>query len=150
MMKTCFKCGQTKLLSEFYRHPMMADGHLNKCKECTRRDTRTNRQERREYYLLYDRRRYDTNPERCQRSEKPTRQARTQQRKRYRARYPERFKANAAVGNAIRDGRLIRKPCEICGSTVEVEAHHEDYSKPLDVRWLCKTHHGETRRKARY
>lgn len=48
--------------------------------------------------------------------------------------------AHALVGKAIRRGELVRQPCEACGST-EVDAHHDDYSKPLDVRWLCRTHH---------
>lgn len=42
----------------------------------------------------------------------------------------------------IRSGRLIKQPCEVCGSKI-VEAHHDDYEKPLDVRWLCKKHHAE-------
>lgn len=39
MKKKCFKCGIEKELSEFYKHPRMGDGHLNKCKDCTRRDS---------------------------------------------------------------------------------------------------------------
>ena len=38
--KVCFKCGRTLPLDEFYKHPQMGDGHLNKCKDCTRNDTR--------------------------------------------------------------------------------------------------------------
>lgn len=41
---------------------------------------------------------------------------------------------------AIRDGKLIPEPCEVCGNT-KVEAHHDDYSKPLQIRWLCHKHH---------
>lgn len=61
--------------------------------------------------------------------------------KRYRLRYPDKAKAHALVGNAIRDGRLIREDCEICGDVAE--AHHEDYSQPFDIRWLCFVHHRE-------
>lgn len=67
---------------------------------------------------------------------------------RHRARYPERAKARDAVGNAIKAGKLKRGPCEVCGIEPKrvngrsvVEAHHEDYSKPLAVRWLCHYHH---------
>jgi hypothetical protein len=60
-------------------------------------------------------------------------------------RNPEKRKAQWAVNNAIRDGRMVRQPCEVCGE--KAQAHHDDYSKPFDVRWLCTTHHGEVHRR---
>lgn len=48
--------------------------------------------------------------------------------------------AHRAVKSAIRNGVLVREPCEVCGKE-KVDAHHDDYSKPLDVRWLCRFHH---------
>lgn len=55
-------------------------------------------------------------------------------------RYPERVQAREKVRAAIRAHRLTRQPCERCGSA-NVFAHHEDYSRPLDVRWLCRPCH---------
>lgn len=49
--------------------------------------------------------------------------------------------ARVAVGNAIQSGKLTKCPCEVCGTTHLVHAHHDDYSKALDVRWLCPKHH---------
>lgn len=51
-------------------------------------------------------------------------------------------RVRARVRNAVRAGKLTKCPCEICGA-MEVEAHHDDYSKPLVVRWLCRVHHNE-------
>jgi hypothetical protein len=55
---------------------------------------------------------------------------------------PIRSKVKDAVRYALKTGKLVRLPCFECGS-LESEAHHPDYSRPLDVIWLCKQHHRE-------
>lgn len=60
--------------------------------------------------------------------------------KRYRQNNKDKISARSAVMRAISRGELKRKPCEICGVTL-TEAHHDDYSQPLNVRWFCKKHH---------
>ncbi len=60
-------------------------------------------------------------------------------------RHPEKVKARWKTRDAIKQGKLVRQLCEVCGNT-KSEAHHDDYSKPLDVRWLCKKHHTEVHR----
>jgi len=61
----------------------------------------------------------------------------------YRARNPDKQKAHKAVEIARRAGRIVRQPCERCGATSLVHAHHDDYARLLDVIWLCPVHHRE-------
>jgi len=125
-MKTCFRCHVEKPLSEFYKHSMMADGHLNKCKECAKTEVRANRKKNIHYYRSYDRKRGNRQTDEYQ--------------KEYRERFPAKAKARRKVAYHVRKGDLTAKPCEVCGEEKTV-AHHDDYSKPLDVRWLCQAHH---------
>lgn len=60
--------------------------------------------------------------------------------KRYQVKFPLKLKAQSLVNQAIRRGELIRQSCVCCGKE-NAEAHHSDYTKPLDVQWLCKKHH---------
>jgi ribosomal protein S27AE len=130
-VKRCFKCGDEKPLTEFYRHPKMADGYLGKCKSCTRIDVAQNYRARIDHYVEYERNRAQ-NPQRKEMA--------LEYQRRRRRRDPIKAAAHIATSNAIRDGRLIRKPCESCGDA-NVDAHHDDYTRPLDVRWLCRRHH---------
>lgn len=59
-----------------------------------------------------------------------------------RQRYPEKNRARSMLHYHLKEGSIQRQPCEICGD-MNTQAHHDDYSKPLDVRWLCVTHHAE-------
>lgn len=142
--KKCFKCGIEKDLSEFYKHPQMSDGHFNKCKECTKKDVSENYFKRHDYYKLYDRLRLD-NSERAEARNKYStwlRKNDPERYKRYHDKYDEnKKKASEKVNNAVRDNRLEKLPCCICGNT-KSEGHHEDYNNPLQVIWLCKKHHG--------
>jgi len=130
--KKCFKCGVTKPLTEFYKHSQMKDGRVNKCKPCNKSDVRKNRAEKVEYYREHDRKRYQEDPS--------VRARITAVSKKWREDNPDRYKAQTAVNNAVRDGRLTKGVCEVCGRS-DVHGHHDDYSKPLVVRWLCPVHH---------
>lgn len=117
--KTCFKCGRTLPLDEFYAHPEMGDGHLNKCKSCTKADVKRHREE---------------NPA-----------AELETRLKICAKNPTRTNANKAIDAAIRAGAIDRPTvCFGCGCTNEehrIEAHHHNYKRPLDVIWLCTPCH---------
>jgi hypothetical protein len=132
-VKTCFKCGDPKPLAEFYKHPAMADGHLGKCKACTKKDVATHRQTNLPKIAEYERRRFRD----------PKRKAKVKQYQiARRLRDPQKYKARQMAGNAIRDGRLKRQPCVYCGNP-KSQAHHDDYAKPLDVKWVCFKYHRE-------
>jgi len=148
-MKDCFKCGATKPYTDFYTHKGMKDGFLNKCKACTKRDAKEHRSENIEYYRKYDRDRHVNDQERRRknhanskkwRKENPSRHVELT--KRWRVNNPEKHQAHKKVSNALRNGKLIKMCCQVCGDE-NTQAHHADYSRPLDVDWLCKRHHDE-------
>ena len=146
--KKCFKCKLEKPISEYYKHAQMADGHLNKCKECTKKDSNKHREENLDQVKEYDRKRSQL-PHRValrkrvyeefKHSEDYSEKRNVSTRK-YRNKYPEKAKARAMVSYHLRSGHISKKPCEKCGN-IETEAHHEDYSKPLDITWLCESCH---------
>ena len=129
--KICFKCGETKSLDNFYKHSKMADGHLNKCKECAKNDVSKHRNQNLEKVRAYDRARGKI-PERIK--------ANTEVNRAWRAEDKRRQMAHYAVSRAIKAGSLVRSPCVRCGEQKSL-AHHEDYDKPLDVMWLCQPCH---------
>jgi ribosomal protein S27AE len=130
-MKSCFKCNTVKPLSEFYKHPRMADGHVNKCKECNKNDVTANRNKNLERVREYDRAR-GKEPERIKASREIIRAWRNED--------SRRVLAHTSVARAVRNGSLVRQPCIRCGEVKSV-AHHEDYDKPLEVMWLCQPCH---------
>ena len=66
--------------------------------------------------------------------------------RRQKIKFPEKIAARAAVNLAVHQGTLVKRPCEHCGAK-RVHGHHTDYSRPLDVMWLCqKCHTNEHKR----
>ncbi|MDH2329040.1 hypothetical protein QCN27_19515 [Cereibacter sp. SYSU M97828] len=53
---------------------------------------------------------------------------------------PLKYSAHLAVQQALNSGKLIKGLCEVCGAAT-VDAHHDRYDQPLNVRWLCRRHH---------
>ncbi len=150
-MKKCLKCKTKQSVNSFYRHAKMLDGHLNICKTCTKNRIAKYRLENKEKINEYDRNR----PNKKQRLENDKIRRRFRpddfdlnRTRRFRTKYPLKTKAHRITSYAISKGKLIKMPCEICGSK-DVQAHHENYEKPLDVMWLCVDHHAELHRKKR-
>jgi hypothetical protein len=149
--KQCFVCLFEKPTDEFYPHSKMKDGRLNKCKECTKAAVIANRNAKIEYYRAFDRIRsnlpHRVNARAAYRMTDEYRISHAISVKNWGVANAIRKKAATAVSNALRDGRLDRQPCFVCGN--EAQAHHPDYSAPLAVSWLCSTHHAQTHKEHR-
>ena len=152
--KICRQCGIPKDLDLFYKHSQMADGHLNKCIACVKSRIKKYEKDnpekiriacrekmRRPKYVAKHKAWLEANPERAQAIQ--DRWYEKNQDKRY---------AHRVLDYALRKGTVIKADhCQHesgCTVTDRLEGHHPDYSKPLEVVWLCRTHHGETRHKA--
>lgn len=143
MAKICTACKESKPVSEFYKHTMTADGFYPTCKKCHCRKCKENRQSDIRSYRQKQRERCRTlkGKETAQKAYKKAFASGelTQRTKEWRKQNPEKYQAHLAVKKSLRHGVLKKKECAICGD--KAQAHHEDYSKPLEVIWLCQTHH---------
>ena len=127
------KCNKEKPLSEYYKHSQMKDGYFGKCKECIKEAANKHRAANIEKIRAYDRERANL-PHR--------KKLNTETTKKMREDLPHVYKAHSALNNAVRDGKII-KPllCSVCNEEKKLHGHHDDYSKPLDVEWMCSICH---------
>lgn len=142
-MKKCRRCGRELPLEEFYPHPQMADGHLNICKECTKKRVSKHRNNHIEEVRAYDR----------ERGKLPHRKANSRRINEKRNQEVEGYrKSHNASKRAVVKGELIRSNvCQVCGKPCKTEGHHYDYEKCKSVIWLCtechrQYHMGKTER----
>jgi len=122
----CRKCK-----GEFHPSEYQITKYNHMCQRCNRDHNREYNRINRDK-LIARRRKYNTS--------KLGRISSVRRIKKYRNKYPEKYHATIKVGVALRNGSLVRKSCEGCGGK-KVHAHHDDYKKPLDVRWLCQPCH---------
>lgn len=136
----CKSCGTQGGDEAFY------ESNRTKCKQCIRAAVIANRLAKIDYYRQFDNMRASQPHRVAARKEYATTDAYKASHKkavvRYLGSHPKRRAAHVAIGNAIRDGRITKCPCMVCGAK-KVEGHHPDYDRPLDVVWLCTTHHNE-------
>ena len=139
MPKICRQCGEHKELTEYYRRSATVDGYFGKCKVCVSADQRARRQDPRvrDRLLAQDReahRRWrDANPIKLA---EDVRQYQRNNREKVRA------------WNMVARNLVAPDACSACGSASRIQAHHDDHSKPLDVRWLCAACHKQHHAKA--
>lgn len=149
-MKQCFKCGAKKEESEFYTHPLMADGLLGKCKECTKQDSiaRYARKRKELDWVLQERERCRSKQERYRKTHPDNPIISAKAKANWLMRNPHKRKCETAACNALRHGKIQRPSCcEQCGAATTLYKHHDDYTKPLKVTWLCSKCHGKRHHK---
>lgn len=133
----CKACGTDRAPDEFYK------SSKSRCKECVKKAATEYRLSHIDYYRQYDRMRASQPHRVAARKQYQETEAFAASHdkavKKYLVSQPKRRAAQVAVGNALRDGKLQKLPCLICGH--QAEAHHPDYDRPLDVVWLCPPHH---------
>ncbi len=132
MNKTCGHCRKLKSLNEFSKDSNTKDGRDNDCKECSSIRSKKYYLDNLEKQRIRKRNYYKTDTGKLN-AYKNNKSMFNKHHTKYRARQK--------LCYAVKTGKLIRKPCEICGEK-KTQGHHEDYLKPLSVRWLCDLHHG--------
>jgi ribosomal protein S27AE len=140
----CKKCDQEKPETEFYPRDRT-------CKVCRRGMVKNNRKQNIDHYRAYDAKRFQDDPRVKARHARyfatdAGKAASDRAAKKFIARNPEKRAAHIKLGNAVRDGRIFKpSTCPKCGATgVRIHGHHEDYSRPLVVEWMCaRCHYAE-------
>lgn len=154
--KTCRKCNATLSIDSFRRRLSNGVSYWREttCRECERAASRMHRLKNIEKYLAQSKEYYYKNKKRLIAGMYEYRKKHKEYMREYLKKERNKTIARLEVRYALAAGRLISKPCEKCGRIDRIHAHHTDYSKPLDVTWLCFKHHadihGAMRRLKRY
>ena len=145
-LRCCSHCRMAQPLDQFWRDKSTQDGLALQCKLCKGASIAAYYGAHSEAVLARQKTYRDNHLERTRVSFRTwlenNRQRFNDICRETRARHPERHHARVAVGRAVKLGLLLKPSvCSHCQQTVPVEAHHQDYSQPLAVIWLCRPCH---------
>lgn len=147
--QVCTRCGAEKTPADFPRHKRYVSGRSSVCKVCRAEQARAyvrtatgaavTAAAKARYRVSSDGKKHERD---YQRAYRRTPSGRAAFARADRSRDPLKVAARKAVYHAVRTGRLVRGRCEGCGAG-PTHAHHDDYSKPLVVRWFCRLCHDQ-------
>jgi len=165
-MRICNRCGQEKPSSEFYSHPKTKDGLHPYCIVCMKKYNREYykkhkkridkkvvnwRKENPDKVREWNRQYRERHPEEIRESRRKSqrkygrnnKELLTERKREWRKENRDKNRARELLQYAIRKGMIIRPEiCSECGKKKKwIDGHHEDYSKPLEVDWLCRRCH---------
>lgn len=125
----CYTCKKQKESSDFHRDKSRKRGFDFRCKDCIKEYNNDRRRKDPERYRLRDRE-YNLR----------NKHKRNEYSRIYNQKNKYKIRTHYLVGQALKEGLIVKMSCEICKET-NTEAHHDDYGKPLTIRWLCRWHH---------
>lgn len=164
MKKTCTKCGEEKEMTDFLIRVFDSGniGTRGVCNECRKKGQHDNYLKNAEVMAVKSREYYSNNKLKCKERNKKYYKEHPGMHAQSNRKYYQKNKDNLlaitklknttnqsayhariASYHAIERGILKRQPCETCGTIIDIQGHHDDYLKPLEIRWLCRKHHQE-------
>lgn len=142
-MKICNDCKLEKSLENYSKYKNSKDGLCYICKECSNKKTRI-------WYINNRERNHERTAKWWAKNRKRKLKEGLERKDRYLKNNPKKRKAHIKITNAIALGKIKKEPCVVCKKFYKknsvAQAHHEDYSKPLNVVWLCRKHHSSWHR----
>jgi len=138
-MKKCRKCGRIKSHIAFAKDISRKDGLQYVCRECQKLYRLNNIEHIKKYRIEY----WGNNKEKLLKEQKEYNRLHPEVNRKasinYRINHPDKKKAHQILNDAVAADKISKpRVCERCGKEVtSINAHHPDYSKPLNVLWLC-------------
>ena len=145
-MKTCTKCNESKPVEAFRLNTESSDGYAWWCRSCQNKAAELSKRKNKEAYRAKERAKYARRKAKEKGEGYQVGNPENRANPKGNALDPElkriRHNVRRVTRRAVASGKLVKTPCHVCGE-VQVEGHHPDYSRPLDVVWLCRKHHNE-------